>query len=448
MMNRTFAFIILLIGFGANAQQDLSFEQAVSIGLAENVDLKNSRNNLYAIKTQKTTNQMAFLPNLNLSANGGQVRGQQINQVTGEGFNSTNDTFFGNLGTNLGIYQGNSRIHALKESNYRLASQEAFVDRTKQDVVYDVAINFLQVLLDQELLRIAEQNLEAQRVVLEQIEGFVEAGSRAEADRYTQEADVNNLELLVIRAQNTLVNDQAILAQLLQFDPSIDFDVVDPGWDVNAVKPEDYVLDSLYTLALKHRGDLQQFKYNELANLHVSKGALAGYLPSVSVGANYSSQYTNPNIDSLQIPSFSEQFTELNPQLQIGFRVLIPIFDRFVTRNQRVTAKMNYQNSINNRINLEKTIKLDVKRAYLNFIDVARGYEVAKTRLEAAQLAYETQEESYNVGIATQVERTEANRSYVAAQADLAQAKYRLLFQSIILDYATGVLAVENLNNP
>ena len=442
--------ILILLGvfsvFVVSAQtRELTFSDAVTIGLAENVNLKNSRNNLYGFQAQKTTDQMAFLPNLNISAQGGRTEGQQINQVTGQGFNSTNDAFFGNVNSNLGVYQGNARIHALKESKYRLASQQALVTRSAQDVIYDVAIQFLQVLLDQELSGIAENNLAAQELILQEINGFVLAGSRPESDSYTQEADVKNFELLVIQADNRLLNDKAALAQLLQLDPSQDFDVVNPGWDIAANNPENHILDSLYNMAIQNRADLKQFKYNEMANLHVTKGALSGYLPSISVGANYSSQYSNPNIDSLNIPSFNEQFTSLNPQLQYGFQLNIPIFDRLVTRSNRVNAKMRYENSINNRINLEKSIKIEVKRAYLNYLDVARGYDVSKAQLDAATLAYETQEESYKVGIATQVERSNANQSYVTAQADLAQITYRLLFQSIMLDYATGVLTVAGL---
>ena len=185
-MKKYFALGLILVVSTTYAQEQLTFEQAVTIGLAENVNLKNSRNNLYSSKSQKTTAQMAFLPNLNLSASGGQTKGQQINQVTGQGFNSTNDAFFGSLNTNVGLFQGNARINSLKETKFRLASQEAFVSRTQQDVVYDVSIQFLQVLLDQELQKIAEQNLESQLLILRQITGFVEAGSRPEADRYTQ----------------------------------------------------------------------------------------------------------------------------------------------------------------------------------------------------------------------------------------------------------------------
>ena len=438
---------LVLTSFISLAQEQLAFEDAVLIALKENIDLKNSRNDLYTFKSQKTTDQMAFLPDLNLSAQGGQTQGQQINQVTGQGANVTNDTFFGSVSSNIGIFQGNARIQSLRESSYRLASMESMVSRTTQDVIYNTAIQFLQVLLDQELKTIAEQNLVAQQLILAEIAGFVEAGSRAEADKYTQEADVKSFELLVVQASNRLLNDKAALSQLLQLDPSIEFEVVNPGWDVTSVDPTAYNLDNLYEIAIENRADLDQFKNTELADRQNVKGALSGYLPTVSVGVSYSSQYSNPNIDTLSIPTFGEQFGSLNPQLQYGFMVNIPIFDRLTTRNSRVRAKMRYANSMNNTLFLQKSIKIEVKRAYLNFIDVAQGYVVSLAQADAAKLAFDTQNESYNVGIATQVERSNANQTYVNALADLAQTRYRLLFQSIMLDYAIGVLTIEGINN-
>ena len=88
-----------------------------------------------------------------------------------------------------------------------------------------------------------------------------------------------------------------------------------------------------------------------------------------------------------------------------------------------------------------------MQNAYNNFTDVKAGYAVSLAQHEASKLAYETQQESYNVGLATQVELAIANEAYIGAQANLAQTGYRLLFQKILLDYATGVLTQESIDN-
>src|SRR5690606_39929240 len=100
-----------------------------------------------------------------------------------------------------------------------LKAQTSNVKRTEQDVVANVANQYLQVMLDQELLRIAEETYNAQVAVLDQLKEQVRLGARAESDLYTQEAQVSNLRVTALRAKVTLENDKALLAQTLQLDP-------------------------------------------------------------------------------------------------------------------------------------------------------------------------------------------------------------------------------------
>jgi outer membrane protein TolC len=43
------------------------------------------------------------------------------------------------------------------------------------------------------------------------------------------------------------------------------------------------------------------------------------------------------------------------------------------------------------------------------------------------------------------VDFANANRTYIQAQTDMAQAKYRFIFQKIMLDYAIGTLNPDEL---
>jgi outer membrane protein len=89
---------------------------------------------------------------------------------------------------------------------------------------------------------------------------------------------------------------------------------------------------------------------------------------------------------------------------------------------------------------LRKTILNDVKQAYQNFLDVRTAYDVSISRMEAAELALQVQEEKYNLGVGSLVELTNANNNYIDAAAGKARAKLNFLFQKVILDYHTGIL--------
>lgn len=425
--------------------KELTFDEAVSIGLSENVIMKNTRNDLQSFKTDKAFNIANFTPNLGIQSGISQTSGPQVDQE--QGFvNSTTTSFSAGIGTSLVIYNGNNRLHALKGSDYRLLGQDLLVKRTEQDVINTVALQFLQVLLDQELLKIAEENLVSQQQTLDQITGFVEAGSRAEVDRYRQEADVKSFELLVIQAKNNLVNDKALLAQTLQLDATEEFIVVRPDWDIDVVRSMNIDLNQLHNDALTNRYDYKRFGAVEEASLHDYKRAFNGYLPFLSTFVNFGSTYFNPNDPDQPVDPFVDQLRNRR-STSYGLNLTIPIWDRLQTKNARVFNKVAYENAQNNRENAEKTIQIEVQTAFNNYQDVKAGYEVSLAQFDAAKLAYDTQLESYQVGLATQVELAVASAQYVSAQSNLAQTGYRLLFQRILLDYAVGVLTVDSINN-
>lgn len=425
--------------------RDLTFSDAVGIGLNDNAFMKNTRNNLRAYKTNKAAQISSFTPNLGITSGISQTSGPQIDQEQGL-INSTTSSFRASIGSNLVLYNGNNRLHSLKASTYRLESQELLIKRTEQDVINQVALQFLQVLLDQELLKISEQNLITQEQTLAEISGFVEAGSRPEVDRYRQDADVKSFELLVIQAKNTLTNDKAALAQILQLDPSEDFVVVRPDWNIDQIRVIELNLEELTNIALIARADYKRSSTEESAFLHDFKRQFNGYLPTLSAFGTFGSTYFNDNDDTTPTNDFPDQIRDRR-STSYGLNLSIPIWDRLQSKNARVFNRVNYENASNDLEYLEKTIKIEVQTAYNNFNDVKAGYAVSLAQYDASKLAYETQQESYSVGLATQVELAIANASFVNAQSNLAQTGYRLLFQKILLNYATGELTAEGIND-
>jgi len=94
----------------------------------------------------------------------------------------------GGINANYTVFNGFNRANFLMQSNANLLAQSFLVQRTNQDVIFNVTSQYLTVLLDQELYRIAVENASTQQVILDQINGQVEVGARAEADQFTQDA--------------------------------------------------------------------------------------------------------------------------------------------------------------------------------------------------------------------------------------------------------------------
>ncbi len=438
-MKRVVTLIFILLNGGIiwaqNAVTKLTFEEAVSIGLERNVILNQRKNQLAANQAQKLNAVGNYFPNLNISGGTQRKEGQQQNTTNGNLESITTDYVYAQLNAGVTVFNGFSNYNSLVQADNQLMAQSYLVKRSAQDVVSNVATQYLQVLLDQELMRIAEENLKTQTTILEQIQGFVDVGARAITDAYTQDAQTKSAQVLFIRSKNSLQNDKSILAQTLQLDPSQPFEVTNPALNEDLTHYKYANLDSLIAIAVDNRADLKQLDHQMKANKYSYKSVLSSALPSLSIYANYGSFYY-----SLIADKFNTQIRTTNPSLSYGINLSIPIFNRFQTRYQRSASQVQFENSVLNYQNLEKTVKLDVQRAFNNFVNALENYEASLAQAQAGELALRTQQESYLLGITPQVALAQANQTYVLGAAAKVQAEVTLLFQKVLLEYATGTL--------
>jgi outer membrane protein len=443
-------FITLIFSVPEIFAQDtvkLTFDKAVEFALENNVDLRQEKNNLQTSVANRRESKAMYAPGVGAAATLQRLNGQQFDQVTGTVFRDNTENGNLNLGARYVIFDGLNRKNTNLRTQALLESQQYLLERTEQEIIYTVGSQFLQVLLDNELLRISQQNLEVQTTTLAQIRGFVEAGTRPLSDQLDQEATVSQLEVRVIRAKNNLRLDKAQLKQTLLLDPNIEIDPVNPGWSSESVLVQDYTLEDLYQKAMVHRPDYKQVLAEQEAAEAAIGMARSGYYPTLdlfgSVGTRYSSQLKQPDNQEKTIP-FSQQFED-NSVFNYGLELTIPIYSRYTNHAQKTRAKMAYENAKLIEEDRRLLIFNEVQNAYLNFVAAKDEYYAALKQYEAAEAAYNIQKERYNVGVGDLVELSRSTGTFVDGAASRAQAQYTLLFQKVILDYFTGVLNKEDI---
>jgi len=457
-MKQCVILALLLVSLQPMAQEigapmKLTFEEAVNIALKNNVTLGQQRNQLEASQMQKTASIMAAAPTVNINGFVQQFNGNSFNQQQGRAVNGVRDAVNGSINTSLPIFNGFSIVNGMRAASSQLDAQSYFVKRTTEDVINTVSGQFLQVLLDIELLKIAQENFEALNVQLGQIKEQVAVGSRSPVDEYNQEGQTKAAELRMLQAEINLTNDKALLTQTLLLDPFLEIEIEKPIWTISDMALVDPKIDEMYTLAKENRGDLQRAIKNEDASrygLMATRGLLA---PSLGAFFNYGSAYNyqhdipdsvlanNPSINR----DFNDQFREDNVYKSYGLSMSIPILNGFQTRNRVIQQKTTYRNNKLTRDNTEIQVKTDVLRAAKNFEVGRKSYTVSVAQLEAAELAFQLESERYTLGVTNFVDFAQANRTLVQSQTDKAQAEYRLIFQKVLLEYATGTLKIEGI---
>ena len=434
----TCLFLVTLV-FSTEAQDTLklTFQEAVSLALAKNLDFKILENNQEILKQETLTAWSNHLPSANINSSFLRQTGQQFQQIEGEIVvtKESNEILSPGLSVSMPVFNGGRRILDTQSAVLAQKAGEKGLERAKQQVIFDVSRRYMQVLLDQELLKIAKENVTNQKQTLIQIEGFVEAGLQTISDLYNQQAEVARLESILLDAELTLENDRWLLVEYLQME-------VDKIPDLENVSPEDLMgelsgleMEQLVQLAVSKRPDLQQHTLLASSFKKDVQAIKALRLPRLNAFYNYGTFYT-----SLDNRSVRTQLFEIYPQNTVGLSLGIPIFNGFQSRLDVARGKNAYENQVLRKEALDRKVYQDVKLAYQNYQVALKKVSNSSVRLTAAKEAQVAVSERFRLGLSNFLDLSLANQTLVNAQSDQAQANYTLYFQAVLMNYALGTL--------
>ena len=421
---------------------EISLNEAIDLALENNFQLKVAENNLDLSRFNQKSEKADFFPSVTADFSASRSTGPGFVPGSARFINQTSNSINGRLSSSIPIFNGFENINSLRSSQYDTKSQEENRQRVRESIIFNTASNFLQVVLDRELLRIARETLEASNKTLEQVDAQVDVGSRASVDLYNQEATVASNELQVTNQENALNISRLQLVRQLQIDPLKNYKFVIPDINVENMTAADYNLQELVATAIENRSDLKSEKYNIDAIRYQLKATQASLYPSLNFNASlttdYSDQSTLPGTN--ETISFNDQFFDQNIRRSFSLSLSIPIFNNLNIRNTVESQQINYENA---KLQLEDTrrqVVQEVTQAYNDYVAVIKRLESTEKALRAAQRSYETQQERYNVGAGTLIELSDANSLFVEARSNRAQAELNYIFQKKLLDYYLGLL--------
>lgn len=452
-MFKSILFVLTLLSFTlpysskAQTKEQISIQKAIEIALKNNFQIQQAENNLDLAKSSEFAATMnLFSPDLNGSIRAGQTKGRQFNTISGSIVDQITTSMSGGLTASYTIFDGLRNIYNLRSASNSKISQEERLKRAKEDIIFNVATQFLTILLDKQLLKIAEENLKSSQAQLGLIQAQVEVGAKPVADLYNQESVVANNELLLIQRENAISNDRMSLIRSLQIDPLGEYEFLTPELS-ESIDFKEYNIQDLVKSALTTRSDLKALKASIETNHYNYKSSIGQYMPTLSVNAgissNYNDRFTEMVNGQVQVVPFSDQFFDRNRNLNYSFSLQIPIYNQFSIHNSVQRSKVSYKNSVLDYNNQELAVTQEIMRAYSDYISFNKQLESSDKALLSAKKALETQEERYKIGSGTLIELTQANAQFVEASSNRAQALFRVIFQEQLIQYYVGKINPE-----
>lgn len=452
-----------------NNTEAWTLERCIKHALQNNLTVRQTAAQLDNAAADLLQSRMNRVPTLNangsLSVNNGRVIDPFTNTFDTRTIESNQ------VGAQAGVplFTGFQITNNIKAQRFSFMASQQDLEVTRNNIALSVANFYLQALLAQQLLEVAESQLEITRGQVDRTERLVNAGALSLDNLLNLKAQLGNEELNVINARNNFTNALVNLALLLQLPEPDKFAIVpitrlDPGIQLQAD------IQGVYQSAENNQPQvkaaelrMQQARYS----LAAAKGARS---PRLNAFANMSTVYasTNQRILNPNNPTFTGEtpigYIQGDPTqivVRPGFSFETEVVPRFTQFGNNFGYGMGVSLSIpilnnwqvNTQIRRAKNAQILSGIQYESvknqlFTDVARAvtdYKAAWTRLQANERNIEAQRESFkfsearfNQGLLNAVEYLNTKNRLQIAEANLTQARYELLFRAKILDFYLG----------
>ena len=446
--------LLLSVFFSAALQaqtKQWTLEECIYYAIDHNISIKQVELQKQGAEIDLNTAQMSRLPNLNARADQTWNFGFASNRTgVKETMNQSNTGF--SIGSSVPIFTGFRISNEIARNKLDLKAATENLAKAKEDLSLNVAYLFLQVLLNKEIVKISEEQLNLGREQVERTKVLVEVGKVPKSQLYDIESQVAKDDVAVVRARNDLNLALLDLAQGLELESTANFDVYTPEIKnviteyTSSVQPPEMIFEN----AIQIRPAIKEQNYKVESAEKTLNIAKSGYMPTLDLNLGYNTgyyytyglkDYINPETGETVRPvnpSFSNQIRD-NRSEYIGMTLSIPIFNRFSVRNQVRSAKLNIQNQQLALDNVKKTLYKEIQTAYLSATSAQETYRASDKAVTATSESFKYAQERYEVGKSSVFEFNEARMRYIQSQSEQIQAKYDYIFRTKILDFYNGI---------
>lgn len=437
---RTITLIFLLfIGSAASAQVSLSLEDCIGLALRNNLTVQRAYLNAELAEQDLVGSKGQYLPSVNLFLNSDLNFGRTIDPFTNTfATDEVRSDAYGIQGR-WDIFTGSTRYNRYKQSNMGVLASRYDSDKARNDVSLSVTSSYLQILFNEELLRIADQQVRLSEGQVNRSKKFVEAGRISKGDLLDLEAQLAREELNVVNASNSLDISKLRLLLLMRADSIDAFSVIRPSQDVDALRENEATSSFIYYKALENLPEIKsaEIKYEASSKgVNAERGRIS---PTLSLRGSVGSGYSGKNIDLVtrDTKDFGTQVTD-NFNQSIGVSLTMPILNSLSTHTAVSRAKVTREIRELELQQAKNQVNETVKQAFFDANAAKKKYNANVKAVNATKESFKYSTKRYEVGSINGVEYNQSKTNLARAEADLVQAKYDYLFKFKILEFYQG----------
>jgi outer membrane protein len=400
------------------AQQLMTLDNAIAIGLKNNYNIMMAKNQEAVNANDYSYAFGAFLPQIsataernwsNNSINASYQGGKEVN-VKGAKSNVINLT--GNL--NWTLFDGLEVFAAAQQLKSIRELGEINVKNEVVNTIASIIASYYDVVQEQEELESIsdEMTISQERVNIAQNE--FNSGLGSKIDLLQAEVDLNAQKAAFLQQQTLISESKDTLSQLIVLPPNIDFTVTDSIPVDTSLRLGDFQ-DKVFTnnfnlLAAKKNIDISQYALKETK---------AQYFPTISFNTTYSFNKQNSQPTS-PYQALSNQALGLT----YGFEASIPVLNGLNVRREVNDARLNVAYQQLNYENQKSLVSVALETAFKEYTYYKRAMQLEEQNLGVAKENMEVAIEAFKQGQTTTVEVETAQQGLANAESRLIAARY------------------------
>lgn len=447
--------------------EKITLQEAIDFALKNNLSIK--QNSLQVEQGLNTLEQSkwARYPSLNAGTNLNVFTGRNINPFTnGIITNTVGSNGFG-LNSAVTIFDGYQTRNGIALNQLNLEASRLDLQAMKNQITLNIVVGYLNVLSQQDLLAVAQRQMEVTQTQLERTQKLVNAGSLPETNLFDIKAQLANDEVSVVNAENAIVSAKLTLKQLMNAAADRDIEVVRVEVPNPSIQPYPNSSAQVYEIAQSFLADVQAADMRVKASqkgVDIAKGLK---MPVISATANLNSNYTTAaenvsvtqriveteagyvNVAGTRYPVFAfvptssttsekiNYFRQLtgNANNSFGVSVRVPIFNGYNTKFRLTNAQINQKQSEVQAENVRLRLRQDIDQAYVNLTNSAKRYSALGNQVRALEESFRAAESRFNVGSLNALDYSISKTNLDRARINQIQAKYDYIFRIKILDF-------------
>lgn len=367
-----FLFLTAFLSFELNAKT-LTWEQCVNEASQNNAAVKSAYQSWQASSSQISATKSAFLPQVSASFSANYGKNIALPNSQAE------DSYNASVQVSQNIFNGWADQARVDQSDATASIAEKSLQITKAQTSYDLKTGYARLVYAQRAIRLQESIRGRRKSNLNLVDLRFDNGSENKGSVLLSQAYLDQADLSIIQAQNSIKVANAQLARAL-------------GRDENEILT---VSEAIPTTPIPRNPNFQMIALSTpqrvqavLREKSAESGitlAKAGYFPTLGVSGSYGRQ------DNVFFPR--------DDSWSVGVVLSIPIFNGGRDYYSTQSAISNRSAAGTSREDLDRQLVLNLNTYLSSLIEAQKSLQVAQSFLKASQMRAEIGRGRYNNGL-------------------------------------------------